>query len=96
MNNILSTSNPSTAEELESLEKYRFWFLAVGILFAFLGIFAITRAYLPAITIKATWFFGLLLLAGGIGEIVGSFRAGRWSGTLFHILIGLFYAVATA
>lgn len=93
MKNILSRPNPSSPEELQQLKKQWLLFLVVGILFAFLGIFAITRAYLPALTIKTTWFFGLLLLAGGVGEIIGSFRAGRWSGTLFHILIGLFYAV---
>ncbi|MCM3905611.1 MAG: HdeD family acid-resistance protein [Pyrinomonadaceae bacterium] len=89
----LSRPDPSSPEEVQSLKKHRLLFLAVGILFAVLGVFAITRAYLPALTIKTTWFLGLLLLVGGIGEIIGSFRAGRWNGTLFHVLIGLFYVV---
>ncbi|MCM3904070.1 MAG: HdeD family acid-resistance protein [Pyrinomonadaceae bacterium] len=94
MKSIVSIHNPSTPEELQSLKKSWVLFLAVGILFVFLGMFALTRAYLPALTIKATWFFGFLLLAGGVGEIIGAFSAGRWSGTLFHILIGLFYSAA--
>jgi len=91
--NVLSARHPEMVEEVQSLGRHWFWFLAIGVLFAFLGVLALTRAYLPALTIKATWLFGLLLVGGGIGEIIGSFRAGRWSGRVFHILIGLLYVV---
>ena len=33
------------------------------------------------------------MLAGGIAEIASSFSAGRWSGTLIHLLIGVLYVV---
>jgi uncharacterized membrane protein HdeD (DUF308 family) len=33
------------------------------------------------------------MIAGGIAEIVNAFYAGRWSGTLLHMLIGILYAV---
>lgn len=91
--NILSSRDAAAVEEAQSLRTHWFWFLAIGLLFIFLGVLAITRAYLPALTIKVTWLFGFLLLGGGIGEIIGSFRAGRWSGTIFHVLIGLLYVV---
>ena len=37
------------------------------------------------------WCF--LLMAAGFAQIVSSFWAGKWSGMLFHILIGVLYAV---
>ena len=58
-----------------------------------LGTIAISWACLATITVAATWLFGVLLLAGGIAEIIGAFSAGRWSGTLVHLLIGVLYAV---
>lgn len=57
------------------------------------GTAAISWACIATITVAATWLFGFLLLAGGISEVVNSFCAGRWSGTLIHLLIGLLYAV---
>jgi uncharacterized membrane protein HdeD (DUF308 family) len=33
------------------------------------------------------------MIAGGIAEIINSFHAGRWSGTLIHLLLGVLYAV---
>ena len=67
--------------------------LALGIALVVLGTIAISWACLATITVAATWLFGVLLLAGGIAEIIGAFSAGRWSGTLVHLLIGVLYAV---
>ena len=33
------------------------------------------------------------MLAGGISQVVSSFWAGKWSGMLFHMLIGVLYCV---
>jgi uncharacterized membrane protein HdeD (DUF308 family) len=79
--------------ELESLRRYWGWYLALGIAMVVLGTIAISWACLATITVAATWLFGVLLLAGGIAEIIGAFSAGRWSGTLVHLLIGVLYAV---
>ena len=58
-----------------------------------LGMFAIGSACIATVTVAVTWMFGFLLLAGGIAEIASSFSAGRWSGTLVHLLMGVLYAV---
>jgi uncharacterized membrane protein HdeD (DUF308 family) len=58
-----------------------------------LGTFAIGYACLAEITVTATWLFGFLMIAGGIAEIINAFHAGRWSGTLIHLLLGVLYAV---
>jgi uncharacterized membrane protein HdeD (DUF308 family) len=59
-----------------------------------LGTFAIGWACTATITVAATWLFGILLLASGIGEIINSFWAGRWRGMLLHLLVGALYTVA--
>lgn len=94
MNLSASAPNvPSNVHELPSLRAFRFWFLALGVAMVVLGTAAISWACIATITVTATWLFGFLLLAGGITEIINSFFAGRWSGTLIHLLIGILYAV---
>jgi len=94
MNISASTpSVPSNLHELPALQVYRFWFLALGVAMVALGTIAISWACLATITVTATWLFGFLLLAGGITEIINAFWAGRWSGTLTHLLIGILYTV---
>jgi uncharacterized membrane protein HdeD (DUF308 family) len=94
MSSILPTrSLPTTPEELQILQKHWRWFLALGIGMAALGTFAIGWACIVTLTVTATWLFGFLMLAGGIAEIASSFSAGRWSGTLIHLLIGVLYVV---
>jgi uncharacterized membrane protein HdeD (DUF308 family) len=82
-----------TVQELESLRRHWGWFFALGIAMVVFGSIAISWACLTTITLAATWLFGVVLFAGGIAEIVGSFSAGRWSGTLVHLLIGVMYVV---
>lgn len=83
--------SPNFAHELQSLREQWCWFLALGIAMVVFGTIAIGSACIA--TVATTWLFGFLLLAGGISEIVSSFWAGRWSGTLTHLLIGILYAV---
>jgi uncharacterized membrane protein HdeD (DUF308 family) len=43
--------------------------------------------------VTVTWLFGFLLIAGGMSEVISSFWAGRWSGSLVHLLIGILNVV---
>jgi uncharacterized membrane protein HdeD (DUF308 family) len=83
----------SLVEEQRSLRDYWGWFFVLGIAMAVLGTIAIGWACIATLTITAVWVFGFLLLAGGIAEVINSFWAGRWSGTLVHLLIGVLYTV---
>jgi uncharacterized membrane protein HdeD (DUF308 family) len=95
MNSTSPVGNLTTAaQELEVLRKHWCWFLALGIAMVVLGTIAIGSACIATVTVTMTWLFGFMLLAGGIAEIVSSFSAGRWSGTLVHLLIGVLYVVA--
>lgn len=83
---------PSLAQEIQALRNHWRWFLALGIAMVIFGTVAIGSAGLA--TVAATWLFGFLLLVGGISQIVSAFWAGRWSGTLAHLLIGILYTIA--
>jgi uncharacterized membrane protein HdeD (DUF308 family) len=89
----VSPNRPSTVEELQSLRAHWPWFLVIGIAMVVVGTFAISWACLTTITVTATWLFGFILLASGIAEVIHSFWIGRWGGMLFHLLIGVLYAL---
>ena len=94
MNPILPATSPAAVvHELQTIHKHWPWFLALGIAMVVIGMFAISWACIATITVTATWLFGFLLLGGGIAEIVTSFSAGRWSGTLVHLLVGVLYVI---
>ena len=65
----------------------RNWFIALGILFIFLGIIAIGFPVLMTITAKI--FLGWLFLIGGIFEIVHAFSTKDWKGFFWNLLIGI-------
>lgn len=79
------------AAEISTLRHHWKWFLALGIGMVVLGTIALGCSVLT--TEVAVVLFGFLMLAGGIAEIISAFWAGKWSGTVIHLLIGILYAV---
>src|SRR5262245_17159264 len=84
-------SSPSIGHELHALRSQWWCFLAMGIALVVLGTICISAPWLA--TIGSVVFFGFLLIAGGLTQIVSSFWAGKWSGMLLHLLIGILYTV---
>jgi uncharacterized membrane protein HdeD (DUF308 family) len=80
-------------EELANLRSSWGWLLALGIGMIVMGTIALGYACTVTLTLAATWLFGVVTMAAGIAQIVGSFSIGRWSGTLLHLLVGILYAV---
>ena len=78
--------------ELAALHKEWWWFLLLGIGLVVLGTLALGAAAFASVV--AVVYLGLLLLAGGIAQTISAFWAGRWSGFLLTIFIGLLYMVA--
>ncbi len=94
----MDTSRPSAitsvlANESAVLRGYWGWFLGLGVAMVVAGSFALGWSCITTVTFSITWMFGFLLLASGIGEIIGSFWVGRWSGMLIHLLIGVLYTL---
>jgi uncharacterized membrane protein HdeD (DUF308 family) len=83
--------NSAGTHELHSLRKQWWCFLLLGIALVVLGTFCIIDPLVP--TLASVVFLGFALMAAGITQVVGAFWAGKWSGMLIHILIGVLYAV---
>ncbi len=77
--------------ELESLRDQWWCFLILGIALVLLGATAIGSSF--AAGVVAVAMFGFLLLAGGVIQIISSFWAGKWSGMVVHLLVGVLYCV---
>lgn len=78
--------------ELAALQKEWWWFLLLGIGLVVLGTLALGAAAFASIV--AVVYLGLLMLAAGIAQTISAFWAGRWSGFLLTMFIGLLYLVA--
>jgi uncharacterized membrane protein HdeD (DUF308 family) len=77
--------------ELERLKADWIWFLLLGIGLVVLGTVAIGATLIVGLVTVV--LFGVLLLLGGVAQVTSAFWAGRWSGFLVHLLVGVFYAV---
>jgi uncharacterized membrane protein HdeD (DUF308 family) len=77
--------------ELAAKKSEWWWFLLLGIVLILLGTAAISVPVM--VSVVAVKFFGILLLVGGVAQIIGSFWEGEWSGLMLHLLMGILYAV---
>ena len=77
--------------ELTHLRKDWKWVLALGIVLIVCGIVAL--AYPLATSVAAVIVLGAASAVAGIGLIIFSFWAGKWSATLLQVLLGILYLV---
>jgi uncharacterized membrane protein HdeD (DUF308 family) len=63
----------------------------MGIALVVMGAICISVPWMATLT--SVVVFGFLLLAAGVTQVVSSFWAGKWSGMLLHLLIGVLYMV---
>ncbi|TWT38573.1 HdeD family acid-resistance protein [Blastopirellula retiformator] len=82
---------PEIRHELHELRKEWWWFLLLGVGLIVLGLFALGASFITSLAVVV--FFGLLLVVGGAVQIASAFWAGRWSGMLLSMLLGIFYVV---
>jgi|SRR5690606_17650274 len=68
------------------------WLLALGILFIVLGTVALGMSM--AMTVMTVLFFGVLLLIGGILQLIDAFKCRGWKSIMGHILIAGLYLLA--
>lgn len=85
------TLPPEIRHELHDLRKEWWWFLLLGIALIVLGIIALGSSFVTSLAVVV--FFGLLLVVGGAAQVASAFWAGRWSGMILQLLMGIFYAV---
>jgi uncharacterized membrane protein HdeD (DUF308 family) len=68
------------------------WFLALGIGLTALGVAAVVRSF--TVTVASMLFFGWLLIAASLIEIVQAFMVGHWAGFFLHLLSAILFGVA--
>jgi len=68
------------------------WYLVLGIVLIVLGMIAIGSAFL--MTIASVFFFGWILIVGGVMEVVHAFWHKRWAGFFVDLLTGILYVLA--
>jgi uncharacterized membrane protein HdeD (DUF308 family) len=91
MSTAPSYSSPSIGHELQAFRNQWWCFLAMGIALVVLGCICMGAPLLATIT--SVMLFGFLMIAAGLTQIVTSFWAGKWSGMMLHLLIGILYTV---
>jgi uncharacterized membrane protein HdeD (DUF308 family) len=86
---LLSHERPFAAfrHELDALRGNWLWFLLLGIALVVLGMIAVGSSV--AATFATVVVFGVLLILGGLTEIVGAFWTREWSGFFLVLLSGV-------
>jgi len=82
------------AQEFGHLKSDWWWLFLYGILLTVCGTAAVI---FPALTILTTFaamvILGVALMISGVATIVTALWAGKWSGVLVHLLVGILYLV---
>jgi uncharacterized membrane protein HdeD (DUF308 family) len=77
---------------LGEMQKNWGWLLALGILFLVLGVIGLGMTF--TLTMVSVLFFGILILIGGVVQIIQSFKCRGWKSIIYHILIAVLYLLA--
>jgi uncharacterized membrane protein HdeD (DUF308 family) len=91
MSTFSAPANSSATHELHPLRNQWWCFLLLGVALVVLGSLCIFDPVIPSLA--SVVFLGFVLIAAGITQIVSAFWAGKWSGMLIHMLIGVLYVV---
>jgi uncharacterized membrane protein HdeD (DUF308 family) len=73
------------------LRRHWGWYLALGIVLIVLGTIAIGSTFV--MTIASVFFFGWLLIIGGVMAVIHAFWHKRWGGFFLDLLTGILYVV---
>jgi uncharacterized membrane protein HdeD (DUF308 family) len=68
------------------------WILGLGILFLILG--CVGLGMVVGLTLVSMFFFGALLILGGVSHIVDVFKHHEWKGMIWQALISVLYIAA--
>jgi len=70
------------------------WFVVLGVVITVLGVIAVGATFLATIT--TVLLFGILLLMGGVVQIVNAFLGRTWKAFFLHALIGVLHVIVGA
>lgn len=89
---MTTTEQQMTEQTAPVVRKNANWLMLLGILLVVLGVIGLGMEV--SLTIGSVLFFGFLILAGGILQLIDAFKAEGWKSVLYHILIALLYIAA--
>ena len=82
----------SLADGLKALRAKWGWIVALGIVFLIAGVIALGSVV--AATETAVLVVGIMMLMGGVAEIIAAFGVKSWGKFLFWLLLGVLYVAA--
>jgi uncharacterized membrane protein HdeD (DUF308 family) len=87
-----NTGPHSLADGLKALRAKWGWIVALGIVFLIAGVVALGSVV--AATASAVMIVGIMMLLGGMMEIIAAFSVKSWGKFLFWLLLGALYVAA--
>jgi uncharacterized membrane protein HdeD (DUF308 family) len=87
-----SNLSPAAATLFGELEKNWGWLLLFGIVSIVLGTAGLGMTFM--LTGVSVVFFGVLLVVGGVFQLLDAFKCRGWKGIAWHVLIALLYVGA--
>jgi len=82
----------SRADVFGELGRNWLWLLVLGIFSAILGVVGLGMTFF--LTLASVLYFGVLMIIGGVVQIVHAVKCSGWKSVISHVLIGLLYVVA--
>ena len=79
-------------KERAELAEHWWWFFGLGIALVILGTLALGSSFFVGLV--SVLLIGVLMLMGGVAQIISAFTAPRWSGFVLQLFIGILYVVA--
>lgn len=67
----------------------RGWLMALGLLLLVLGVIGLTMTY--TLTGIVIFWFGILAIIGGIGQLLDAWHHKKWRGVIWHVIVGAVY-----
>jgi uncharacterized membrane protein HdeD (DUF308 family) len=89
INEIATDQIPSQRAPFGELEKNWGWLLAFGVLSIVLGTIGLGMTFM--LTEFTIVFFGVLLVVGGVFQLLDALKCRGWKSTAWHVLIALLY-----
>jgi len=68
------------------------WMVGLGVLFLILGFIGL--GCVVTLTLTSAFVFGVLIMIGGVAQIIEAFKCTGWKSVLWHIMIAVLYIVA--
>lgn len=92
LNPGMPSSGPSLASGLEGLRGKWGWIVALGVLLVIVGMVALGSVF--AATVVSVLTVGMMMVIGGIAQVIHGFAVKTWGGFFLWVLLGILYVLA--